>query len=291
MQRRRGRGLFRRRRLDLKRTLFVLPNMITLSSVFCGFYSMVLSSKATADADFHRAALLLVFAMVFDMLDGRVARMTKTQSAFGLQIDSLADVLSFGAAPALLMYHLSLSRLDWFGLDWLGLAACFAYTACGAIRLARFNVLASDPTGAPTKPSKYIVGLPIPGAAGIVVAIVVATHAAGALSLVREHGNVMAGILCGLAGLMVSSFPFRSFKEIRLNARTILFVAVMIGSSAVVAAKLQPAFVLLWLLGCYVLMGIVEWMWQIPGRLAAMAAAADRPSTPPMPSEPPPPHE
>jgi CDP-diacylglycerol--serine O-phosphatidyltransferase len=283
MQRRSRRGLFRKRKIDLKRTLFVLPNMITLSSVFCGFYSMVISSKASTDVDFHRAALLIVFAMFFDMLDGRVARMTKTQSAFGLQIDSLADVLSFGAAPALLMYHLALRQLDWFGL-----AACFAYTACGAIRLARFNVLASDPTGAPAKPSKYIVGLPIPGAAGILVAIIVATHAAGGLGEVRNHGNLLAGIMILLAGLMVSSFPFRSFKDIRFNRRTILFVAVMVGSSAVVAAQLKPSFVLLWLLGCYVLMGILEWMWQIPRRLADMAAAAERPSIPPVPSDRPP---
>jgi CDP-diacylglycerol--serine O-phosphatidyltransferase len=278
MHRRRGRGLFRRRHLDLKRTLFLLPNMVTLSSVFCGFYSMVIASRAKSDDDFHRAALLIVFAMFFDMLDGRVARMTKTQSAFGLQIDSLADVLSFGAAPALLMYHLALSQLEW-----LGLAVCFAFTACGAIRLARFNVLASDASGAPAKPSKYIVGLPIPGAAGILVAIVVATHAAGGLSEARSYGNVLAVVMAGLAGLMVSSFPFRSFKDIRFNARTVVLVVLMVGSSAFIAARLQPAYVLLWLLGCYVMMGILEWMWQIPGRLAAFVAAGDRPSEPPRP--------
>src|SRR6185369_7104685 len=102
--RRRTERMARRRRFDLKKTLFLLPNLITLSSIFCGFDSIRISSTATRDDDFYLAALLLVFAMFFDMLDGRVARMTKTQSAFGLQIDSLADVVSFGVAPALLVY-------------------------------------------------------------------------------------------------------------------------------------------------------------------------------------------
>src|SRR5579862_6835055 len=99
------------RRVDLKRTLFLLPNLITLSSIFCGFDSIRLSAGAGSEDDFYRAALLIIFAMFFDMLDGRVARMTKTQSAFGLQIDSLADVVSFGVAPAMLVYRWSLYQL------------------------------------------------------------------------------------------------------------------------------------------------------------------------------------
>jgi CDP-diacylglycerol--serine O-phosphatidyltransferase len=159
-------------RLDLRKTLFILPNLITLSSVFCGFDSLRISASAQGEEDFYRAALLIVFAMLFDMLDGRVARMTKTQSAFGLQIDSLADVVSFGAAPALLVYEWTLHRVGTPGL-----VVSFLFVACGAVRLARFNVLSMGESGKPTKPSKYIVGLPIPGAAGILVSIVVANHA------------------------------------------------------------------------------------------------------------------
>ena len=184
----------RRRRLNLNKTLFLLPNMITLSSVFCGFYSMVLSSKAESEDDFYRAALLLVFAMFFDMLDGRVARMTKTQSAFGLQIDSLADVLSFGAAPALLLYHWTLKQL---GV--LGLIGGFLFVACGAIRLARFNVLAMDKSGAPATPGKYIVGLPIPGAAGILVSIVVANNAVQGAIGARRYADAIFGVTVILA--------------------------------------------------------------------------------------------
>src|ERR1700745_538765 len=101
-------GAHRRKKLDLKKTLFLLPNMITLSGIFCGFDSIRLSATSTGDDDYYRASLLLVYALFFDMLDGRVARLTKTQSAFGLQIDSLADVISFGVGPALLVYKWSL---------------------------------------------------------------------------------------------------------------------------------------------------------------------------------------
>ena len=113
---------------------------MTLSSVFCGFDSIRLAAGANNEAaggtpeDFHRAAILIVFAMIFDMLDGRVARMTKTQSAFGLQIDSLADVISFGVAPAMLVYQWSLHKLGTV----VGLIASFVYVACAAIRLARY---------------------------------------------------------------------------------------------------------------------------------------------------------
>ncbi|HHH28012.1 MAG TPA: CDP-diacylglycerol--serine O-phosphatidyltransferase [Polyangiaceae bacterium] len=262
------RRLLRRRKLELRKTLFLLPNLITLSSVFCGFYSMVLSSRAQSDDDFYRAALLIVFAMFFDALDGRVARMTKTQSAFGLQIDSLADVVSFGAAPALLVHHWTLDQLGGHGLF-----ACFAFVACGAVRLARFNVLSTDKSGAPAKPGKYIVGLPIPGAAGILVSLVVANRAVeGAMGAERYAGVILA-VMLGLATLMVSNVKFRSFKDLKLNARTVLLVAFAVGSSAFIGTQLEPAFVLVWLLGFYVAIGILEWLWSIPSKLRAAPSA------------------
>lgn len=249
-------------RLDLRKTLFILPNLITLSSVFCGFDSIRISAAAQGEEDFYRAALLIVFAMLFDMLDGRVARMTKTQSAFGLQIDSLADVVSFGAAPALLVYQWTLHRLALPGL-----IASFLFVACGAVRLARFNVLSMGESGKPTKPSKYIVGLPIPGAAGILVSIVVANHAvAGAIGR-AEYAWGMLGVTVFLSFLMVSTIKFRSFKDVKLNLRTILFVAFAIGSSVFVSMKMKPAFVLVWLLGFYILLGIFESLWQLQRRL------------------------
>lgn len=266
-------------RLNLKKTLFILPNLITLSSVFCGFDSIRISAVAQGEEDFYRAALLIVFAMLFDMLDGRVARMTKTQSAFGLQIDSLADVVSFGVAPSLLLYQWTLHRL---GLP--GLVAAFLFTACGAIRLARFNVLSMGESGKPTKPSKYIVGLPIPGAAGILVSIVVANHAAGGAVGKPEYAWAMAGVTLGLSFLMVSTIRFRSFKEIRLNVRTVLFVAFAVGSSLVISTRYKPAFVLVWLLGFYVMLGIFETLWQLPGRLLRGSGAQSSEGAPEEPA-------
>ncbi|MBM4373559.1 MAG: CDP-diacylglycerol--serine O-phosphatidyltransferase [Deltaproteobacteria bacterium] len=252
----------RPRRLDLQKTLFLLPNLITLSSVFCGFYSMVMSSRAATEEDFYRAAVLIVFAMFFDTLDGRVARITKTQSAFGLQIDSLADVLSFGAAPALLIHRFTLATLGT-----LGLVASFAFVAAGAVRLARFNVLSMGHGGAPTKPSKYIVGLPTPGAAGILVSLVVANNAAhGALGSARYAG-VFLGVTLGLAFLMVSTVRFRSFKDVKLDGRALALVGFVIATSLVILSRLSPAFVLVWLLGCYVVLGIGETLWGLSRRL------------------------
>jgi CDP-diacylglycerol--serine O-phosphatidyltransferase len=164
--------LAQRKKIDLRKTLFLLPNIITLSSIFCGFDSIRLSATAQGDEDYYRASVLLVFALFFDMLDGRVARLTKTQSAFGLQIDSLADVISFGVAPGLLVYKWSL-----YQKPTAGLIAAFLFAGAGAVRLARFNVLSMGESGKPTKPGKYIVGLPVPGAAGILVSLVLANHA------------------------------------------------------------------------------------------------------------------
>jgi len=274
----------KRRRFDLKKSLFLLPNMITLSSIFCGFDSMRISASATQQDDYYLAALLIVFAMFFDMLDGRVARATKTQSAFGLQIDSLADVLSFGAAPAMLVYKWTLHRLD-TGRVPIGLIVSFVFVACAAIRLARFNVIAMSEQ----KPSKNFVGLPTPGGAGILVSIIVANHAASGVLGGVEYVWPLMVITLGLSFLMVSNVRFRTFKDVRINARSVLFVTFAVGSSAVISYQTKPQFVLVWLLGCYVLVGIFESLWHLPGRMRerALARASDGTSSPPGPPKPP----
>lgn len=257
-------------RVDLKKTLFILPNLFTLSSIFCGFYAIVACTTAngsgeTSGEDFYRAALLIVFAMFFDVIDGRVARLTKTQSAFGVQIDSLADVVSFGVAPAILVYRWCLHTL---GVG--GLVVSFAYLACGAIRLARFNVMATSPTGAPKKPGKYITGLPIPGAAGALVSIIVANFAVtGSLQSAPE---VMLGVVIALSFFMVSTVPFRSFKDIKLGWRSALFVGLTISSSAVVAVVYHPSFALVWLIVGYVAIAVIEGVLEISRKAARLAA-------------------
>ena len=237
--------------------------MITLASIFCGFNSIRISSAAVVDDDYYRASIMLVFSLFFDMLDGRVARLTKTQSAFGLQIDSLADAICFGLAPALLVYRWALIQKG----D-LGIAISFVFAAAGVVRLARFNVLSMDTAGQPTKPGKYIVGLPVPGAAGVLISLILANHAmAGELRLNdAKYVYGLMGLTVFLSFLMISTIKFRSFKDLRLNVRSFLLVGFVIASSAYVSLRTKPAFVLVWLLAFYVGIGLVESIYRLVRR-------------------------
>lgn len=276
-----ARALRPRRRIDLKKTLFLLPNLITLMSIFCGFHSICLSAVAANGAtgdEFYRASLFLVFALFFDMLDGRVARLTKTQSSFGLQIDSLADVISFGVAPALLVYKWSL-----YQRDTVGVFVCFCFAGAGAVRLARFNVLSMDDSGRPQKPSKYIVGLPVPGAAGILISLIIANHTIGGPLSRETYVIPLMGLVVFLGFLMVSTIKFRSFKDVKWGGRSIAFVFFAVGSSAIVSVQTKPAFVLVWLLSFYILIGLVETTVNLmrPKRAAAEAEGVKPSSLPP----------
>lgn len=281
MRRTRGRRLRRRsgekrrrfRSLDLSKTLFVIPNAITLAAVFCGFNAIRIIAGTTAGErsdDFYRAAVLLIFSMFFDLMDGRVARLTKTQSAFGLQMDSLADIISFGVAPALLVYQWVLYRHPLAGL-----LTSFCFVACAAIRLARFNVLSSTDDGAPVLPGKYILGLPSPPASGVLISLVVANHAMdGAIEAPQYTGAILImTVLLGL--LMVSSVRFRSFKDLRLNPSTISVVLFAILSSAFIWQRLKPQFVLFWLLSIYVLLGLFESARAMVSRVGAHSPKAE----------------
>ncbi|HEV8549026.1 MAG TPA: CDP-diacylglycerol--serine O-phosphatidyltransferase [Polyangiaceae bacterium] len=264
-----------RPKLDLRKTLFVLPNLITLGSVFCGFNAIRLVARdRPGDDDVYRAAVLLIFAMLFDLMDGRVARMTKTQSAFGLQIDSLADVISFGVAPAMLVYKWVLYRLPVPGL-----LVSFMYVAAAAVRLARFNVLASNAEGVPSKPGRHIIGLPTPPACGILISLVVANHAAHGLIGREENTGVLLFATIGLSLLMVSNVRFRSFKDLKLDTGTVLLVLFVIASSAFVWQRFRPEFVLIWLLSVYLIIGMVETLRALAERLARR----ERSSVPPPP--------
>jgi CDP-diacylglycerol--serine O-phosphatidyltransferase len=227
---------------------------MTLAAVFCGFSAIrLLASPEAGSSEFYRAAILLIFAMFFDLLDGRVARLTKTQSAFGLQLDSLADVISFGVAPALLMYQWVLHQ---FALG--GLLASFSFVACAAIRLARFNVLTTSDSGAPVAPGKYIVGLPSPPASGVLISVVLANHTLNdGLSAPRFAVPLLVlTVLVGL--LMVSTVRFRSFKDLKAKSASMYLLLAGLVGSAVVWLVFSPQLVLLWLLAFYVLFGLAE---------------------------------
>ena len=163
-----------------------------------------------------------------------------------------------------------------------GLVISFVFVGAAACRLARFNVLSMGDDGKPRKPGKYIVGLVVPGAAGIVVALVVANHAIEGELLSSRYVYAMMALTLFLAFLMVSTIRFRSFKDLKLNARSAALVFFVVASSAVVSLQTKPAFVLLWLLTCYVAIGLAESIVSIPKRKRERAAAlAGRQSPPP----------
>jgi len=194
-----------RRRLqrdDLKKGIYILPNLFTSASLFAGFYSIV----ATLNADFERAAWAIVISGICDGADGRIARLTATTSKFGVEYDSLSDLLSFGLAPGLLVYEWALRPYGKWG--W---SVAFLYVVCGALRLARYNVQIDNVEAVSFK------GLPIPAAAGMIVSMVLIMYKFEKTGPV-EHPAVLF-LIFAVAILMVSNLKFASFKELDLRKR------------------------------------------------------------------------
>jgi len=185
-----------------RRAVYLLPNMITTLALFSGFISVV----ASLDGEYIRASIAIIVAGVFDALDGRIARMTKTASLFGVQYDSLSDIVAFGIAPALLMYTAVLRPLGRFG--WLG---AFLFLACGALRLARYNVQAQK-VG-----QKHFTGLPIPAAAGVIAAGMLLVGDEGLKTGLLEVVVILAVYL--LSFLMISTIPYPSLKQVVIPRR------------------------------------------------------------------------
>ena len=245
-RKRRGRGP--RLNIDLHKAMFVLPNLFTVSSIFCGFYAMVSLSADVTPRRLYEAALAIFFGIFFDMADGRVARMTRTQSAFGVQLDSLADVVTFGAAPGVVMYKFALSH---FGL--LGAFIGFVYVSCGALRLARFNVLAARAGGGA---SKFFVGLPIPLAAGVLMSLVMFHQRRFAGDPGRP--GLVAVLVLGIALLMVSNVRYRTFKDVKPSKLSLSVAACLVAAFVVIAVVVQPTFALLAFVSGYVAYGLIE---------------------------------
>ncbi len=236
--------------INLRKAMFVLPNLFTVSSIFLGFYALVLCSGEATPVQLYQAALAIFFAMFFDAFDGRVARMTKTQSDFGMQLDSLADVMSFGAAPGLLVYKWALAPMGA-----LGLFLSFSFAACGALRLARFNVL--EMRGEKGS-SRFFVGLPIPLAAGTVVALVIA-HYAEFQQNVGPAIQVPVAVVVGLlAFLMVSTVRYRTFKDAHLSVKSFAVLGLLLLAGLAIAIKTRPSFVLVVFMLAYIAIGLVE---------------------------------
>lgn len=245
----------RRRRLEklrlrfrLAKAMFVLPNLFTCSSIFCGFYAILLVSGTPGPAQFYQATLATFFATFFDMVDGRVARLTRTQSDFGVQLDSLADVISFGVTPAVIVYHWALSN---WGL--LGMLVAFVYIACGAVRLARFNVIAARAGGGS---GKWFMGLPIPLAAGVLISLVMFHQSTYAAPVVRQRDVAILTLL--LSYLMVSNVRYRTFKQAQLTPKSVLFFVGLLVTFMTLALWHQPPFALLIFFSGYVALGLFE---------------------------------
>src|SRR5215468_4521686 len=192
-----------------RKGIYLLPNLLTTGCLFSGFYAVV----AAIDQHFDKAGMAVFAAMIFDTLDGRIARLTKTESAFGKEYDSLADMVAFGLAPAIIAYQWGVVRIAEFGRYWgrFGWLACFFYAACAALRLARFNARSA------TADKRYFEGLPSPSAAAIVAAFIWFASAWPEPGLVGLIAAFLVTVTAGL--LMVSSFSYPSFKQFDMDRR------------------------------------------------------------------------
>lgn len=240
----------------MRKGIYILPNLITLSSMFAGFYSIV----ASLNSDYERAAWAIMIASVFDVLDGWVARITHTATRFGIEMDSLSDVISFGVAPGVLVYTWTLSSFGKIG--WLG---SFFLVSCAALRLARFNVQ----MGSTEK--KHFTGLPTPASALVIATTVLAyeeiLHILEHLKLVQLADAVgkdywVLALTFMLAGLMVSNITYHSLKEANLKERRPFGILVVIAAFLAVVAY-HPELVLFLVSISYVAVGLLEALFKL----------------------------
>ena len=257
MIRRHGRQRLRQRswralRERRGRGIFLLPALLTTANLFCGFFAMVLTTQQR----YTEAALAILVAMVMDMLDGRVARLMKATSQFGVEFDSLADVVSFGVAPAFMLYAFALSTLGraaWFG--------AFLFIVCGALRLARFNII----TG--TTDRRWFVGLPIPAAAAVAASAVILLQGeelTPPLRMAIAIGTYLVALL------MVSTFRYWSFKEVDFARRRPVQTLLVLVLVAMLVATKHDVFLFL-VFAAFALSGPV--VWVLSGRHPAPAPA------------------
>lgn len=232
------------------RGVYLLPNLLTTGCLFSGFYAII----AAIDGNFERAGIAVFAAMLFDTLDGRVARLTSTETAFGKEYDSLADMVSFGVAPAIVTYQWGVERIYEYGRIWgrIGWLAAFVYAVCAALRLARFNTRASAD-------KRFFEGLPSPSAAAIVSAFIWSSsewHEPGLAGL------IIAFLVTAIAGaLMVSSFSYNSFKQLNLDG-PVKFATFLIVPLIFVAIAVYPQTTLLAIFGGYAIAGPGMWLWR-----------------------------
>jgi CDP-diacylglycerol---serine O-phosphatidyltransferase len=248
-----------------RKGIYILPNLFTLAALFGGFYAIVMAMNGR----FEQAAIGVFCAMVLDSLDGRVARMTNTQSTFGEQMDSLSDMVSFGAAPALIVYEWALK-----GMGKLGWIAAFVYCSCAALRLARFN------TNLTVVDKRFFQGLPSPAAAALVMGFIWVMDDQGFKG--GREGEWLAWTAFAMtlyAGLtMVTNVPFYSFKDVSFK-RTVPFIVIVAIALAIALINVHPPIVLFALFCIYGLSGYAVYVWKRKkGRpVSVIATSTDEP--------------
>jgi CDP-diacylglycerol--serine O-phosphatidyltransferase len=255
----------RRRIPELRKGVYILPNLFTTAGLFAGFYSII----ATLNHDYRLAAIMILASMLCDTLDGRIARLTRSSSSFGVQYDSLADMIAFGVAPGILVYTWALR--PWGRWGWL---AATLYVTCGALRLARFNVQVASVE------RRHFVGLPIPAGAAMIASTVLLYYYLSGQGDPNKH-ILMLLVIYAVAGLMVSEFRYFSFKEFKLHRRhpfpvlLALIVLIMLTIGA-------PEVMLFVGITSYALSAPATWLWRVVRRRrsAPAPAAAEVPLRP-----------
>lgn len=253
-----------------RRGIYLLPNLFTTGALFAGFYAII----AAISLQYTHAVVAIFVAGVLDGLDGRVARLTNTQSEFGVQYDSLSDLVSFGVAPALVLYVWSLSTLKAYGPAWgkLGWASAFIFAACGALRLARFNAT----VGVADK--RYFTGLAIPAAAGLAMSYLWFVLDWGLTGADVQFITPFVAIVTGL--LMVSRFRYFSFKASPKSDR-VPFYWILVAVLVLVALAIKPQRVLFAVAALYALSGPVYTLWGLRQRRSQRERPATASETPP----------
>ena len=247
-----------------RKGIYILPNLFTVAALFGGFYAIVMAMNGR----FELAAIGVFCAMVLDSLDGRVARMTNTQSAFGEQMDSLSDMVSFGAAPALIIYEWALKDLGKWG--WI---AAFVYCSCAALRLARFN------TNIAVVDKRFFQGLPSPAAGGLVMGMIWVVTDLGESALTLPWMVWLAFGVTLYAGLtMVTNIPFYSFKDVNFR-RTVPFIVVVAIALGLAVITIHPPIVLFAIFAIYGTSGYGVYIWKrLKGKpVSVISTSTDEP--------------
>ena len=234
-----------------RRGIYLLPNLLTTGGLFAGFFSIV----AATDGNFVKAAVAIIVAMFLDGLDGRVARMTSTESDFGKEYDSLADMVSFGLAPSIVTYQWGVARLSEYGAAWhqVGWLGAFLFTVAAAFRLARFNTHT-------VKDNRFFEGLPSPSAAGGIASMVWLSTAYEIAGLTALAGGIMITVIAAV--LMMSRFRYYSFKDLNLGTTRVRFQNLFIIPLVLVFISINPPVVCFGMFIVYASHGPIIWLWK-----------------------------